>query len=409
METTRRSSQTGDRKRIVLGVTGGIAAYKSPQIARLLAGETDVRVVMTRAAQKFVTPLTFTAVSERPALTDMFEDQGAGSVPHITEARDADLFIVAPATADFLARAAQGRADDLLGAMLLVTRAPIVVAPAMNTRMWEHPATRRNLETFQSLGPVHLVGPLEGDLACGETGPGRMVEPEDIVRFALSLLKSDGILRGKRVLVTSGPTEEPLDPVRVVTNRSSGRMGHAIASAAAAEGGVVTLVRGPVFMQDPPSTEVVLVRTTEDMHRAVLSLLPNADVVFMAAAVADYKPADYSPGKLRKEDTGETLKLHLIRTPDILAECARRRQGPKPLLVGFSLETDADRAIDSALGKIKAKGCDLVVSNIASETLGASEGKVTLVAPGSKPIEVGPAPKSELARHIIAWAATKLR
>lgn len=367
-----------------------------------------MRVVMTAAAQRFVTPLTFAALSGRPALTDMFEEQGAGPVPHVTEAEEADLFVVAPATADFIARTASGRADDLLGAMLLVTRAPVIVAPAMNTRMWEHPATRRNLALMKETGRIHQVGPLEGDLACGWSGPGRMAEPEEIARFALGLLKRDGILRGRHVLVTSGPTEEPMDPVRVVTNRSSGRMGHAIAAEAAEEGAAVTLVRGPVYVDDPPGVEVVAVRTTDQMHRAVAEHLERMDVVFMAAAVADYRPARVSQGKLRKEETGDTLKMNFVRTPDILADCSRRRKGGRPLLVGFSLETDAGRAVESARDKIRRKGCDLVVSNVASDNLGTGEGKVTLVAPRSKPIEVGPASKPELARHIIAWAATKL-
>ena len=392
----------------MLGVTGGIAAYKVPQIARLLAEEAEVQVVMTGAAQRFVTPLTFAAVTGRPVLTDMFDEHVAGAVPHVSVADEADLFVVAPATADFIARTASGRADDLLGAMLLVTRAPVVVAPAMNTHMWEHPATQRNLALLKGFGRIHQVGPLEGDLACGWTGPGRMAEPDDVARFAIGLLKRDGILRGRRVLVTSGPTEEPLDPVRVVTNRSSGRMGHAIAAEAAAEGASVTLVRGPVYVDDPPGVKVVPVRTTEQMHRAVTERLERMDVVFMAAAVADYRPRSVSRGKLRKEETGDTLKMHFVRTPDILADCATRRKGDRPLLVGFSLETDPSRAVEAARSKIKAKGCDLVVSNVASENLGTGEGKVTLVAPRSKPIAVGPATKPELARHIIAWAATKL-
>ncbi len=392
----------------MLGVTGGIAAYKSPQIVRLMSAEAEVRVVMTEAARRFVTPLTFAAVSGRPVLTDMFEGGDAGSVPHVTEADEADLFVVAPATADFIARAAGGRADDLLGAMVLVTRAPIVIAPAMNTRMWEHPATQRNLAALKEFGRIHQVGPLEGDLACGWSGPGRMAEPDDVARFALGLLKRDGILRGRRVLVTSGPTEEPLDPVRVVTNRSSGRMGRAIAAEAAAEGASVTLVRGPVYVDDPPGVKVVPVRTTEQMHAAVSERLDRVDVVFMAAAVADYRPRSVSSGKLRKEETGDTLQMHFVRTKDILADCATRRKGDRPLLVGFSLETDASRAVDVAREKIRTKGCDLVVSNVASENLGTGEGRVTLVAPRSKPIEVGPASKPELARHIIAWAATKL-
>jgi phosphopantothenoylcysteine decarboxylase/phosphopantothenate--cysteine ligase len=408
MENTRRSSPTGDRPAVLLGVTGGIAAYKVPQIARLLSAEADVRVVMTQAARRFVTPLTFQAVSGRPVLTDMFEAGDAGAVAHVTEAERADLVVVAPATADFIARAAAGRADDLLGAMLLVTRAPVVIAPAMNTRMWEHPATRRNLSLLKGFGRIHQVGPLEGDLACGWSGPGRMAEPDDIARFALGLLKRDGILRGRRVLVTSGPTEEPLDPVRVVTNRSSGRMGHAIAAEAAAEGASVTLVRGPVYVDDPPGVKVIPVRTTDQMHAAVSERLDDMDVVFMAAAVADYRPRDVSRGKLRKEEAGDTLKMHFVRTRDILADCASRRTGDRPLLVGFSLETDASLAVDAARHKIKTKGCDLVVSNVASENLGTGEGKVTLVAPRSRPIEVGPASKPELARHIIAWAATKL-
>jgi len=289
-----------------------------------------------------------------------------------------------------------------------VARCPVVVAPAMNSRMWTHPAVQQNLASLRDHGRIYTVGPAEGELACGDRGPGRMAEPEDIARVALGLLKRDGMLRGRSVLVTSGPTEEPLDPVRVITNRSSGRMGQALAAECAVEGASVTLVRGPVFVEDPPGVQVIEVRTAEEMRAAVLDRLDAQDVVFMAAAVADYRPSSPSGEKLRKEDTGETLALHLVRTPDILAECAGRRRGDRPLLVGFSLETDDASAVDRAREKIRRKGIDLVVSNMASEILGTGRGRVTLVAPRSKPIEVGPASKQELARHIIAWAATKL-
>lgn len=408
MENTRKSSRTGERPRVVLGVTGGIAAYKSPVLARLLAAEADVRVVMTCAAQRFVGPLTFTALTSRPALTEMFDPVPAGPVAHITEAQDADLVVVAPATADFLARTATGRADDLLGAMLLVSRAPILLAPSMNTRMWEHPATQRNLATVCGDGRVHVVGPQEGDLACGWTGPGRMADPQDIFARALALLTADAPLSGKHVLVTAGPTEEPLDPVRVLTNRSSGRMGRAIAHAAVSAGARVTLVRGPVAVDDPPGVDVVAVRTTDEMCDQVVSRLGETDALVMAAAVADYRPRRYSRSKLRKSDTQDGLHLDLVKTQDILASCARARKGKRPLIVGFSLETDGGRAVKTARAKLRAKGCDLVVSNVASTGLGGQKTVLHLVAPRVRARKVGPVSKPEAAEAIIDWIAPRL-
>ncbi len=389
-------------------MTGGIAAYKAPALARLLAEHARVRVVMTRAARRFVGPLTFTAITGQHALTDMFDPGPAGPMAHIHEAGDADLFVVAPATADFIARAAAGRADDLLGAMLLVTRAPVVVAPAMNVRMWEHPATQRNLALLRTLARVHLVGPVEGDLACGWSGKGRMADPEEIHARALELLRGGGPLEGKTVIVTSGPTEEPVDPVRVITNRSSGRMGRALAEQAKDRGARVVLVRGPVQVADPAGVQVVLVRTTLEMCEAVLERLPGADVLLMAAAVADYRPAPVSLEKLRQAETGDRWSLDLVRTEDVLSRCVAARKGPLPVIVGFSLETDPERAVGAARAKLRAKGCDLVVGNLAGTGLGGDASEVTLVAPRARPVRIGPAPKTEIAGRILDWVEKRI-
>jgi phosphopantothenoylcysteine decarboxylase/phosphopantothenate--cysteine ligase len=383
-------------------VTGGIAAYKAAALARSLASHGRVRVVMTRAAQRFVTPLTFTALTGRPALTDIFDDGPAGPMAHIHEAEDLDLVVIAPATADFIARAAAGLADDLLSTMLLVTRAPLLLAPAMNVHMWEHPATQRNLGTLSSQAVVHLVGPEEGELACGTVGPGRMAEPERIVERALSLVRREAPLAGRRILITSGPTEEPIDPVRVVSNRSSGRMGRALAEAALERGARVVLVRGPVAVGDPAGAEVVVVRTTSEMQEAVEERLAESDALIMAAAVADYRPAHPSGSKLRKRDTGEVMTLELVRTEDILGRCAARRSGGRPLIVGFSLESDPERAVRTARDKLKRKGCDLMVSNVTS-ALGGDRTQVALVAPRTRAVQIGPAEKREAALRIIRW------
>jgi phosphopantothenoylcysteine decarboxylase/phosphopantothenate--cysteine ligase len=328
-------------RRVVLGVTGGIAAYKSVQVARdltLLGSEVDV--VMTRSAQKFVGPVSFEGVTGRSVASELF-DPGGGAL-HVRLGREAEVVCVAPATADFLARAAHGRADDLLCTTLLATRAPVVVCPAMNDRMFAHPQVQANLAHVRERLGYAVAGPAEGLLAVGEgAGPGRML-----------------------VLVTAGPTREAVDPVRYVGNRSSGRMGFALAQAAWRRGARVTLVSGPASRPLPEGVDVVLVETAEQMHAAVVDLLPGADVSIYAAAVADYRPDEAAGSKLKRGEVGETLTIALTANPDIAAETGALRK-PGSLAVGFALETD--ELLANARRKLEAKGFDLLVANDATE------------------------------------------
>jgi phosphopantothenoylcysteine decarboxylase/phosphopantothenate--cysteine ligase len=347
-------------KRILLGVTGGIAAYKSAELVRALRGrDAEVQVVLTRAATAFVTPLTLQALSGRPvrtALLDPAEESGMG---HIALARWADLVLVAPATAHFLARLAHGLADDLLTTLCLATTAPIAVAPAMNHRMWEAPATRASVALLRSRG-VAILGPAAGEQACGEEGPGRMEEPERIAAWVGGRI-GPGALAGRRVLVTAGPTREPLDPVRFLSNRSSGKMGYAVAAAAAEAGARVILVTGPVALPAPPGVERVPVETAEEMRRAVLARAGECEVFVAVAAVADYRPADPAPRKLKRG--AGPLTVTLEPTADIVAEVARLT--PRPLVVGFAAETEDLEA--NARKKLLEKGLDLVAANRVGE------------------------------------------
>jgi phosphopantothenoylcysteine decarboxylase/phosphopantothenate--cysteine ligase len=351
-------------RRVVLGVTGGIAAYKSVQVARdltLLGSEVDV--VMTRSAQKFVGPVSFEGVTGRSVASDLF-DPGGGAL-HVRLGREAEVVCVAPATADFLARAAHGRADDLLCTTLLATRAPVVVCPAMNDRMFAHPQVQANLAHVRERLGYAVAGPAEGLLAVGEgAGPGRMLEPWQIVEHVGRALGEDPTLRGRSVLVTAGPTREAVDPVRYVGNRSSGRMGFALAQAAWRRGARVTLVSGPASRPLPEGVDVVLVETAEQMHAAVVDLLPGADVSIYAAAVADYRPDEAAGSKLKRGEVGETLTIALTANPDIAAETGALRK-PGSLAVGFALETD--ELLANARRKLEAKGFDLLVANDATE------------------------------------------
>ncbi|RMG28941.1 MAG: bifunctional phosphopantothenoylcysteine decarboxylase/phosphopantothenate--cysteine ligase CoaBC [Gammaproteobacteria bacterium] len=341
---------------VLLGVTGGIAAVRAPELVRRLreAGA-EVQVVLTRAARAFVTPTALAALSGRPVRTGLF-DAAEATLPHIELARRADLLLVAPATAHALARLAAGLADDLLGTLYLATRAPVCVAPAMNTAMWEHPATQANVARLRAAG-VHVIEPAAGRLACGETGPGRLPEPETLVAEAAALLAPPR-LAGRRVLVTAGPTREPLDPVRFLGNRSSGRMGFALAEAARQAGAEVTLVTGPTALATPPGVQRVDVETALEMREAVLRHLPGTDLFIAAAAVADYRPRTRSVHKLKKTD--ETLSLELVRNPDILAEVAALPE--RPFTVGFAAETEALEA--RAQAKRRAKGVDMICANL---------------------------------------------
>ncbi|WP_440996120.1 bifunctional phosphopantothenoylcysteine decarboxylase/phosphopantothenate--cysteine ligase CoaBC [Arhodomonas sp. SL1] len=344
---------------ILLGVSGGIAAYKSPEIVRRLreAGA-EVRVVMTAAARAFVQPLTFQAVSGRPVHHDLLDADAEAAMGHIELARWADHVLIAPASADLMARLAQGLADDLLTTLCLATDAPISLAPAMNRLMWANPATRENRETLLRRG-FHLLGPGEGDQACGEVGAGRMWEPEALVA-ALAAPASRGPLRGRRVLITAGPTREAIDPVRYLSNRSTGRMGFAIAAAAAERGATVTMVAGPCESATPCGVERIDVESAAEMHAVVMARLADTDVFIAAAAVADYRAARQAPAKIKKADGGEGLTLELVPNPDILAEVAGAAEG-RPYVVGFAAETE--RLAEYAEAKRRRKGADMIAAN----------------------------------------------
>ncbi len=347
-------------KRILLGVTGGIAAYKSCELVRLLrkAGA-EVQVVMTAPAARFVTPLSFQALSGNAVRSDLFDPEHEAAMGHIELARWADLIVVAPASADFLARLSQGRADDLLTTLCLASEAPLTVAPAMNHRMWRHPATQENVSVLKARG-VRFIGPEEGDQACGETGPGRMSEPASI----LTRLAGEGLFEGQRVMVTAGPTREALDPVRYLTNRSSGKMGFALARAFADQGAEVTLVAGPVALETPPGVTRIDVESAQQMRDAVMAGIEEQDLFVASAAVADYRAESISPNKVKK--SSDILELRLVRNPDILAEVAAR--SPGPFTVGFAAETDDLER--HAREKLASKSVDMIAANRVGDRLG---------------------------------------
>ena len=392
-------------KHVLLGVTGGIAAYKSPDLVRRLRAQgAEVRVVLTPSAARFVTPLTFQAVSGHPVRDGLWDASAEASMSHIELARWADLVLVAPATADFLARLAAGMADDLLSTLCLATGAPIVVAPAMNRLMWSNPATRDNVTRLAARG-VTLLGPGCGDQACGETGEGRMLEPEEIVAaLPLPGPGAEGPLAGRKVVVTAGPTREALDPVRYLTNRSSGKMGYAVAAAAARAGAEVTLVSGPVDIPAPPGVRVVPADTAEAMRAAVQAELPGAALFVGAAAVADYRPAHPAAQKIKKK--AGTMNLELVRNPDILAEVAAA--AARPFVVGFAAETNDVEA--NARLKLEAKKLDLIAANRVGADCGfdrEDNALVALWADGRK--DLGGGVKAELADRLIGLIVERMR
>ena len=362
-------------KRILLIIGGGIAAYKSLDlIRRLKEHRAAVRVVMTRAAKEFITPLSAGAITGERAYVDLFDGHSEFDVGHIRLARETDLVVVAPATADLMAKMAGGHADDLASAVLLATDRPRLIAPAMNSRMWSHPATRRNLAQLVADG-VMVVGPNAGEMAeQGEAGEGRMAEPLEIVAAVAACLgsppKSAGPLSGYRVLVTAGPTHEPIDPVRYIANRSSGKQGFAIARAAAAAGAEVTLIAGPVTLPDPPGTKVIRVETARDMLAAVEAALP-VDVAVFAAAVADWRVAEAGVQKIKKGARGAP-SLTLVENPDILATVAQRTSERPGLVIGFAAETE--HVQPNARAKLERKGCDWIVANDVSPATGIMGG-----------------------------------
>ena len=358
----RAARRPFDGRRVVLGVSGGIASYKAIQLARdLTVAGAHVDVVLTAGALEFVRPVPLEALTGHPVRTGMY---GPGeALDHIRLARDADLIVVAPATANLLARAAAGMADDLLTAILLASRGPVLLAPAMNDRMYAHPATRANIERLTAYG-YRFAGPAVGPLAWGEgEGEGRMLEPEVLLQHCARWLESDEGLRGKRVVVTAGPTREPLDPVRFLGNRSSGRMGYAIARAAWRRGAEVTLISGPSALEPPEGPDFVTIETAAEMRDAVAAALPAADALIMAAAVADFRPASPAERKLKKEANAPE-SIPLARNDDILL-ATRPLRRPGSVVVGFALETDS--VLESARGKLRRKGLDLLVANDATQ------------------------------------------
>ncbi|CCQ75733.1 bifunctional phosphopantothenoylcysteine decarboxylase/phosphopantothenate--cysteine ligase CoaBC [Magnetospira sp. QH-2] len=360
-----------DGKQILLVVAGGIAAYKSLELVRLLkAGGARVRCLLTRGGEQFVTPLSLAALSGEKVYQDLFSLTDEQEMGHIRLAREPDLVIVAPTTADLMARLRSGRADDLACAVLLATDKPVLLAPAMNVRMWENPATMENLSVLEARG-FHRVGPGTGDMACGEWGEGRMAEPAEILEAAAGFLADRTRLAGRHAIVTSGPTHEPIDPVRYIANRSSGKQGHAVAAALADLGARVTLISGPVRLSDPRGVAVTHVESAEDMLQACTDALP-ADVAVCAAAVADWKIADAARNKIKKQANGAPPSLALTENPDILASLSAPGATRPALVVGFAAETE--NLLENARRKLARKGCDWLVANDVSPATGTFGG-----------------------------------
>ena len=418
--TATAPTSTLARRRIVLGITGGIAAYKAAELCRLLvkAGAT-VRVVMTDAATQFITPLTMQTLSGAPVARDLFDLGSEAEIGHIRLADEADLLIVAPATADAIARLAAGMANDLLTAVVLASRAPLLLAPAMNVNMWENPLTQANLGRLLGSGGggrVSTVGPDSGELACGWIGAGRLIEPPEIVAAAERLL-APADLAGRRLVVAAGPTREPVDDVRFLGNRSSGKMGAALAAAAAARGAEVTLLAGP----GTPGVQAggaggrisrIEVETAADLERALASVTPDADAVVMAAAVADFRPRTRAAGKLSRRDAGGKLTLELTAVPDLLAGLGQRRRNGRPFLIGFAAELGGGAELEArAAGKLREKGCDAIVANdVSAPGIGfdADDNAVTVLFADGSRADIPRASKRAVADQLWRLFASRL-
>ncbi len=385
---------------VVLGITGGIAAYKTPELVRRLRERgADVQIVMTASAAEFVTETALQAVSGRPIRSNLWDKEAEASMSHIELARWADVVLIAPATAEIMARLASGAAADLLTTLCLATEAPIAIAPAMNHVMWSNPAVQSNRETLEQRG-VQMLGPDHGSQACGETGAGRMLDPDDIAALVfgpdLGGATQAGSLSGKTVFITAGPTREPIDPVRYITNRSSGKMGYALARAAVAEGASVILVSGPVNLAEPPGVDVVHVSTAEEMYTATHDHIGSADIFIAAAAVSDYRPADAREQKIKKSE--ETMHIELVRSKDILVSVAALDDAP--FTVGFAAETENVR--DYALGKLQNKKLDMIVANQVGRDRGFDQDENAVdVFWDDGEQSFGQAAKTDLARDIV--------
>ncbi|MGD0501642.1 MAG: bifunctional phosphopantothenoylcysteine decarboxylase/phosphopantothenate--cysteine ligase CoaBC [Steroidobacteraceae bacterium] len=391
------------RTRILLGVTGGIAIYKSPDLVRrLIEKGAEVQVVMTEAAQKFVSPMTFQAVSGRPVRFGLWDEAAEAAMGHIELARWAELVLVAPATADFMARLAGGRADDLLATLCLATEAPVVIAPAMNRVMWANKATQFNVGILESRG-IRILGPAAGNQACGEVGVGRMWEPNVLASTLLEPPANAGLLAGVNLLITAGPTRERLDPVRYLTNRSSGKMGFAVAAAAREAGAHVTLITGPVHLPTPAGITRINVESAREMYAAVHRHVAEADVFIAAAAVADFQPVAVAKQKIKKQ--GTAISLDLEPAPDIVKSVADMSK--RPLVVGFAAETNDVE--ENARSKLKRKKLDMIAANQVGDGLAfdCDDNALTVLWPGGK-LEIARAPKLTVARELIAQIAKRL-
>jgi phosphopantothenoylcysteine decarboxylase/phosphopantothenate--cysteine ligase len=395
---------------VILGVGGGIAAYKSAELARaLMERGLRVQVVLTDAAQRFITPLTFAALTGRKVITNLFatessEETLSSAIEHIAVAQDNEVMVIAPATADLLARLAHGHADDFLTTTYLAFTGPVVLAPAMNSNMWAHPATQENVEILRKRGH-RIVEPEEGILACGMTGPGRLAEPDRIADVVATLGITSKDLEGETVLITAGPTQEPLDPVRFISNRSSGKMGYALAEAAAQRGAHVILISGPVQLPAPSGVTLIRVRTAIEMHDAVFEHLTESTIIVKSAAVADYHLSRVPPHKVKK--SAMRMSLELDPTPDILAELGQKK-GDR-LLIGFAAETE--NLTQSARGKLQSKNCDMVVANLVGHDgtgFESDENEAVLVLSTGETIDLPRAPKRKMADRIFDQV-TKLR
>ncbi len=389
---------------IVLGITGGIAAYKAPDLVRRLRERgAEVQIVMTGSAQEFVTETALQAVSGRPLRSNLWDKDAEAAMSHIELARWADVVLIAPTTAEVMARIVSGAAPDLLTTICLATEAPIALAPAMNHVMWSNPATQANREVLEQRG-IHILGPDVGSQACGESGAGRMLDPDTIAAtvFTLSRGKGEGRFEGKRVVITAGPTREPIDPVRYITNRSSGKMGYALARAAAAEGAAVTVISGPVNIAEPTGVDVVRVETAQQMHDATHDVVVDADIFVAAAAVADYRPATAAEQKIKKDN--EQMSIELVRCPDILASVAAMEAAP--FTVGFAAETE--NVTDYARGKLEKKKLDMIVANRVGSDCGfdRDDNAATVLWRGGERA-FPTASKSDLARDLVELIADR--
>lgn len=395
-----------NQRRIVLGITGGIAAYKSAELVRRLRDQgAEVRVVMTEGAQAFITPLTLQALSGNPVHTRLLDPAAEAAMGHIELARWAELILIAPASADFLARMAHGFANDLLSTLCVAARCTLAVAPAMNQAMWAAQATQANTKLLASRG-VHIWGPADGAQACGDIGPGRMLEPDALLAATLKLF-ADGPLKGKKVVITAGPTREAIDPVRFITNHSSGKMGYALAEAAADAGAEVILISGPVHLPTPARVQRVNVSSACEMLEASQTHVSGADIFIATAAVADYRPDATAGQKIKKQGKGDPMTLTLIENPDIVATIACRT--PKPFTVGFAAETQ--NVIEYARDKIKRKGLDMIVANDVSQAgigFNSDENAVTVIWPEGE-CALPRASKQQIARQIVSLLTERLR